>query len=60
MMKNSGGAPVGANADVTASSTCASVTFSPVMFVTPLPFCTKPSVGVFPTQPFTRTMSLMS
>ena len=43
----------------TAWSTCASQSFSPVMFVTPLPFCTNWSSGVACRNPRTRTTSLM-
>jgi hypothetical protein len=43
-----------------ASSTWASCSFSPVMLVIPLPFCTNTSDGVAPTHPVTLTMSLMS
>ena len=46
--------------DVTAVSTCDSVSFSPVMFVTPFPFCTNSNIGVAWIQPCTRTISLMS
>ena len=46
-------------APLTASSTCDSYSFSPVMLVTPLPFCMNLSSGTAWKNPVTRTTSLM-